>query len=137
MIGSQVGINAKWISTTENKIADNISRLKKSNASSFCYDFSKLKQDHLDLKHCRFYHPSQELLLLIWETVLTKKSPDLESIQALKQKGLGRLSMWIGAELKKYPTPAGTSMDTKKYLLASLKTLSQIVTPVLQLFLVT
>ena len=61
MIGSDVGINAKWIATGTNKIADAISRLKKSHTStSFCYDFSKLKQDHADLKHCRFYHPSQE-----------------------------------------------------------------------------
>ncbi len=95
MIGSQVGINAKWISTTANKIADKISRLKishTSTASLFCYDFSKLKQAHVGLKHCCFYHPSQELLTLIWETVLTRKSPDLESIQALRQNGLGRLS---------------------------------------------
>jgi hypothetical protein len=95
MIGAQVGINAKWISTTANKIADKILQLKKSHtstASSFCYDFSKLKQDHADLKHCPFNHPSQELLSLIWETVLTRKSPDLESIQALKLSGLGKLS---------------------------------------------
>ncbi len=95
MIGSQVGINAKWISTTANKIANKISRLKKShtsNASLFCYNFSKLKQDHVGLKHCHFYHPSQELLSLIWETVLTRKLPDLESIQVLRLNGLGRQS---------------------------------------------
>jgi hypothetical protein len=76
MIGSQVGINAKWISTTTNKITDEILQLKKSHtltASLFYYDFSKLKQDHVDLEHCCFYHPSQELLSLIWETMLTKK----------------------------------------------------------------
>ena len=93
MIGSDVGINAKWIATETNKIADAISRLKKTHTStSFCYDFSKLKQDHADLKHCHFYHPSQELLSLIWKTVLTRKSPDLDSVQALKLSGLGRLS---------------------------------------------
>ena len=95
MINSHVGINAKWISTAANKIADEISRLKKSHtstSSSFCYDFSKLKQDHADLKHCRFYQPSQELLSLIWETVLTRKSPDLESLQVLRLSGLGKLS---------------------------------------------
>jgi hypothetical protein len=93
MIGSDVGINAKWIATETNKIADAISRLKKSHTlTSFCYDFSKLKQDHADLKHCRFYHLSQELLSLIWKTVLTRKSPDLDSVQALKLSGLGRLS---------------------------------------------
>ncbi len=95
MIGSDVGINAKWIATETNKIADTISRLKKSHTStsiSFHYDFSKLKQDHADLKHYRFYHPSQELLSLIWKTMLMQKSPDLDSVQALKLSGLGRLS---------------------------------------------
>jgi hypothetical protein len=95
LIGSQVGINAKWISMTANKIADKILQLKKSHtstASLFCYGFSKLKQDHADLKHCCFYHPSQELLSLFWETVLTRKSPGLESIQVLRLNGLGRLS---------------------------------------------
>ena len=93
MIGSDVGINAKWIAIETNKIVNAILRLKKSHTStSFCYDFFKLKQDHADLKHCRFYHPSQELLSLIWKTVLTQKSPDLESVKALKLRGLGRLS---------------------------------------------
>ncbi len=95
MIGLDVGINAKWIATKTNKIADAILRLKKShtsNSTSFHYDFPKLKQDHADLKHCHFYHPSQELLSLIWKTVLTQKSPDLDSVQALKLSGLGRLS---------------------------------------------
>jgi hypothetical protein len=30
LIGSNVGVNAKWINTTENKIAEKISRLKKT-----------------------------------------------------------------------------------------------------------
>ena len=95
LIGSEVGINAKWISTEANKIADDISRLKKSltsTTSSFVYDFSKLKQDHADLKLCRFYHPSQELLLMIWKIALTRKSPDLDLVLALKLSGLGKLS---------------------------------------------
>jgi hypothetical protein len=98
LIGSEVGINAKWISTVANKIADNILRLKKSltsTTSSFTYnDFSKLKQDHADLKHwyCRFYHPSQELLSMIWKIALTRKLPDLDIVLALKLSGLGKLS---------------------------------------------
>jgi hypothetical protein len=95
MIGSQGGINAKWISMTANKIANKISGLKKSytsTASLSSYNFSKLKQDHADLKHCRFYHTSQKLLSLIWETVLARKLPDLKSIQVLRLNGSGRLS---------------------------------------------
>jgi hypothetical protein len=61
LIGLSVGINAKWISTSANKIADEISRIKKSahNPPSFHYDFSKLQQDHAELKHCHFFQPSQ------------------------------------------------------------------------------
>ncbi len=61
LIGLEVRINAKWISTKANKIADVILRLKKTHTSTtsfLSYDFSKLKQDHADLKHCHFYHPS-------------------------------------------------------------------------------
>jgi hypothetical protein len=93
LIDSEVGINAKWISTKANKIADDISRLKKSlTSSSFVYNFSKLKQDHADLKLCRFYHPSQELLSMIWKLALAQKSPDLDIVRALKPSGLGKLS---------------------------------------------
>ncbi len=43
LIGSDVGINAKWISMAANKVADKISRIKKSNTPlSFHYDFTKL-----------------------------------------------------------------------------------------------
>jgi hypothetical protein len=94
LIGSDVGINAKWISTAANKIADKISRIKKSahNPSSFKYDFSKLQQNYVELKHCRFFHPSPELLSLLWEIMLTRKCPDLSTVLTLKQKGLGKLS---------------------------------------------
>ena len=95
LIGSNVGINAKWISTLANKIADETSRIKKSahNPSSFQYDFSKLQQDHVELKHCRFFQPSQELLSMIWDILLTRRSPDLSKVLQLKQNGFGKLSI--------------------------------------------
>ena len=94
LIGSDVGINAKWISTHANKIADDISRLKKSatNPLSFQYDFSKLQQDHAELKHCHFFQPSQELLSMIWDILLTRRSPALNKVLRLKQNGFGKLS---------------------------------------------
>jgi hypothetical protein len=71
LIGLDIGINAKWISTAANKIADKISRIMKSNNPlSFHYDFSKLQQDHAELKNCRFFQPSPELLSMIWEILL-------------------------------------------------------------------
>jgi hypothetical protein len=72
LIGSDVGINAKWISTAANKVVGEISRIKKSNTPlSFHYEFSKLQQDRAELKNCRFFQPSPELLSMIWEILLT------------------------------------------------------------------
>jgi hypothetical protein len=57
LIGSDVGVNAKWISTIENLIADKISRLKalidtnpKSSSSIPTYDYANLQQEHAELK---------------------------------------------------------------------------------------
>ncbi len=95
LIGSDVGINVKWISTAANKIADKISRIKKSanNPSSFKYNFSNFKQDHAELKHCCFFQPSQELLSMIWGILLTQNLPNLSKVLQLKQSGLGRLNI--------------------------------------------
>jgi hypothetical protein len=94
LTGSDIGINAKWISTKANKIADEISRVKKSkhsNHSSTCYDFSKLKQEYVELKHCRFFHLSPDLLSMLWEIMLTKKCPNLRKVLTLNHYGLCKL----------------------------------------------
>jgi len=123
LIGSGVGINATWISTTENKIADDISRIKKSahDPFSFQYDFAKLQQDHVELRHCRFFQPSRELLSMIWEILLTRNSPDLNKVWLLKQNGLGKLSILNGVSKSLFPTPVERSLDMSKSLLVSLK----------------
>ncbi|KAL7529165.1 hypothetical protein ACHAXR_005018 [Thalassiosira sp. AJA248-18] len=90
LVNSRLGINAKWLSTKANFIADDISRINKSdNKTSF--NFAELKQRYPQLADCRAFQPSRELLSLIWQTVLTKKSPSLETVQTLKQRGLGKL----------------------------------------------
>jgi len=88
LIGSDVGINAKWISTSANKIADEISRIKKStqNHSSFHYDFSKLQQDHVELKHCCFFQPSQELRLKQGSAIETERFRQAQYLNWCKQK---------------------------------------------------
>ena len=99
MIDSKLGINSDWISTDANEAADEISRLKKASKSStpsnnpldWSFDYSSLKQKYTKLKACRFFQPSPELLSLIWDMLLKEKSPTLEEIQTLKQKGLGKL----------------------------------------------
>jgi hypothetical protein len=78
LIGSNVGINAKLISTIENVIEDEISRLKKliatnSTSSSIpFYGYANLQQEHVELKACTFFQPSPKLVLLIWEILLTQ-----------------------------------------------------------------
>ena len=102
LIGSRIGINAKWISTIKNIIADKISRLKEninsdsssvSHSSSSTYNYSKLKQEHEELKVCSFFQPSPKLLSLIWEILLTRRCPDLSLILKLKPQDLGKLCM--------------------------------------------
>ena len=99
LIGSDVGVNAKWISTIENLIADKISRLKalidtnpKSSSSIPTYDYANLQQEHAELRVCAFFQPSHKLLSLIWEILLTQRCPDLSQILSLKPQDLGKLS---------------------------------------------
>jgi hypothetical protein len=93
LIVSNVRVHAKWISTAANKIADEISRIKKSNNHlSFHYDFFKLQQDHAELKNRCFFQLSPELLSMIWAILLTQKLPDLNKDLLLKQSGLGKLN---------------------------------------------
>jgi hypothetical protein len=98
LIGSKLGVNAKWISTIKNMIADKISRLKllnvansKSPSSSPTYDYSNLQQEHKELRACDFFQLSHKLVLLLWDILLMHKCPDLSLIMSLKLQDLGRL----------------------------------------------
>ncbi len=94
LINLPLGINSQWISTIDNKIADNISHLKKQsdNNSSPAFDYTILKQTYLEMRHCSFFQIQPELILLIWDIVLTKKRPNHKEVQTLKQKPLGKLT---------------------------------------------
>ncbi len=96
LIDSNVGVNAQWISTTDNIIADEISRMKSDSSNTHhsslnMFDFSTLQQKFQELTHCRFFQPSQELLSMIWEILLTKKCPDLSRVVMLRPHGFGKL----------------------------------------------
>jgi hypothetical protein len=93
LINSPLGINAQWISTVDNVIADIISRLKKaSNIDlSLYFNYTTLKQTYPELSHCSFFQIRPELISLIWDIVLTKKWPTHEEVQILKWRPLGRL----------------------------------------------
>ena len=89
LIGSPVGINAKWIGTHENVIADKISRFDPS--SCHIKSFNKLTQEYPQLVPCRFFRPNPDLLSMIWDILLNKKCPDLKQVATLKQQGFGKL----------------------------------------------
>ena len=91
-----LGINSKWIDTASNFIADDISRLKTDAALAdpakiFDFDYSSLQKKYPELRDCRLYQPSPELLSLLWSAALDKKSPTVDQIKTLKRSGLGRL----------------------------------------------
>ncbi len=93
LISSPLGINSQWISTIDNKIPDNISCLKKQSDinSSPAFNYTILKQTYPQPRHCLFFQIQPELILLIWDIVLTKKWPNHEEVQILKQRPLSKL----------------------------------------------
>ena len=94
LINLPFGINSQWISTIDNKIADNISCLKKqSDNNPFpAFDYTILKQMCPELRHCSFFQIQPELILLIRDIVLTKKWPNHKEVQTLKQRLLVKLT---------------------------------------------
>jgi hypothetical protein len=94
LINLPLGINSQWISTINNKFADNISCLKKQsdNNSSPAFDYTILKQTYPELRHCSFFQIWPELILLIWDILLTEKWPNHNEVQTLKQRLLGKLA---------------------------------------------
>jgi hypothetical protein len=98
LIGSNVGVNAKWISTVENEIADKILRLKKltstdpkSSSTHHTYNCANLQKEHKELKACNFFQPSHKLACLLLDILLTGKCPNLNQILELKPQDLGKL----------------------------------------------
>ncbi len=94
LINLPLGINSLWISTIDNKIADNISCLKKQSDinSSPAFDYTILKQTYPELRPCSFFQIQPELTLLKWNIMLTKKWPNHEEVQTLKQRPISKLT---------------------------------------------
>ena len=67
-MGTKIGIQAEWISTHLNVIADDISRLKDENNGDF--DYAKLKETKETcpiLIPCCQFQPPATLLAMIWD----------------------------------------------------------------------
>jgi hypothetical protein len=94
MINSPLGINSKWISTDDNKIADDISCIKNESANEDSppfFDYLTLTQRYPKLIHCSSFMIQPKLILLIWEIMLTKRWPCHDKIRRLRMKQLGKL----------------------------------------------
>jgi hypothetical protein len=93
LINSPLGINSQWISTDNNKIADDISCLKKQSDTNSApnFDYTTLKQTYPELNHCSFFRIQPKLISKIWAIVMTKKWPIHEEVQTLKQRPLSKL----------------------------------------------
>ncbi len=94
MINLPLEINSKWISTDGNKIADDISCIKKESANEDSppfFDYSTLTQRYPELIHCSSFTIQPKPILLIWEIVLTKRWPCHDKIRRLRLKPLGKL----------------------------------------------
>ena len=90
LLNSPLGINCDYITTIANFIADDISRLKKSNNG--LYDYSSLLQDFPQLQACKNIRPSKELLSMVMDCLLKGTSPPLQQIRKMKPSCLGSLS---------------------------------------------
>jgi hypothetical protein len=88
-------------------MADEISRIKRfaTNPSSFQYDFSKLQQDHTELKHCRFFQSSQELLSMIWDIFIDLKLTQLKQGSAIETEQLRQAQYLKWCKQKFIPDP--------------------------------
>ena len=69
-----------------------------SKSSHLLFDYISLRQRYPELKHCSFFQIQPELILLIWEIVLTEKWPCHDKIKRLQQKPLGKLITSCGQE---------------------------------------
>ena len=85
LVGTNLGIQAKWLSTKLNVIADHISHLEDADGN---YDYSQLIVDHPSLKTCHQFQPSPILLGMILDVLLNNASPDLLTIKKLKPQDL-------------------------------------------------
>jgi hypothetical protein len=110
LIGSDVGINAKWISTEANKIADEISRVKKSNHSthsSTCYDLSKLKQELCGIETLSFLPPESRAALYALGNYVDAKMSRLKHGAEVETKRFRQAQYINWCKLKLIPDPCG------------------------------
>ncbi len=104
MINNPVGINADRISTTDNVIANCISRFP--NHANPLPHFLPFSQQFLQLHHCRRFHPSAELVSTILDALSLAKSPDPRDPKLQNLSGQARtLSCLLPQQAHQQPVP--------------------------------
>ena len=85
LMGTNLSIQAEWLSTCWNVITDDISGLEDGDGN---YDYSQLLVDHPSLKNCHQFQLSHILLGMILDVLLNNTSPDPLMIKKLKPHAL-------------------------------------------------
>ena len=98
MITNQVGINAGHVSTNDNFIADGISRIATaSNAGDG--DFISLQQVYPQLRSCRRFRPSANLVSAVVQTLLHGHCTDPLQISKTLLDNLGKNTISDGVRV--------------------------------------
>ena len=74
LIGSNVGVNAKWISTIISRLKALINTNQTSSSSIPTYKYANLQQEHGELRACVFFQPSHKHLFDLGNIVDAKMS---------------------------------------------------------------
>ena len=93
LLNSNMGIQAEYLNTVKNFIADDISRLRKiaTDKNSFNFDYAKLLSTYPEqLTGCKQFHPSELLLSTLYDVLLNNVSPDPLTIKQWTPEMLGR-----------------------------------------------
>ena len=88
LMGTNIDIQAEWLSTHKTFFADDISCLKDKNGNGD-FDYKQLKNSYSCLKPCRQFQPSHTLLGIIWDILWWESCPDQLVVAQLKPHVLG------------------------------------------------
>jgi len=92
LMSTKIGIQAEWIASASNFIADEISHLRlASGAKDYEHNYAKLKETYPMLASCCQLQPSDFLLGMIWDVLLNNASPDPLILRRLAPSVLGRI----------------------------------------------
>ena len=82
-MSTKIGVQAEWISTSDNFIVDDLLRLKKEDKKGE-FDYAQLKRTYPMLAPCRQIQPSNILRGMIWDVLLRNLVPDHLMVKQLK-----------------------------------------------------